>query len=75
MSEEDFVLCPGGTILKLSKRRYCAYVFRVVGLVGLLPSLILQGSASGEGYDDPPGWLRAYDVLTGKTVWIIAHSA
>jgi quinoprotein glucose dehydrogenase len=32
-------------------------------------NLILQGSASGEGYDDPPGWLRAYDVLTGKTVW------
>jgi quinoprotein glucose dehydrogenase len=32
-------------------------------------NLILLGSASGEGYDDPPGWLRAYDVLTGKTVW------
>jgi quinoprotein glucose dehydrogenase len=32
-------------------------------------NLILQGSASGEGYDDPPGWLRAYDVLTGKPVW------
>jgi quinoprotein glucose dehydrogenase len=32
-------------------------------------NLILLGSASGEGYDDPPGWLRAYDVLTGKPVW------
>jgi len=32
-------------------------------------NLILLGSASGEGYDDPPGWLRAYDVLTGKRVW------
>jgi len=32
-------------------------------------NLILLGSGSGEGYDDPPGWLRAYDVLTGKPVW------
>jgi quinoprotein glucose dehydrogenase len=32
-------------------------------------NLILQGSLTGEGYDDPPGWLRAYDVLTGKLVW------
>jgi quinoprotein glucose dehydrogenase len=32
-------------------------------------NLIILGSASGEGYDDPPGWLRAYDVLTGKPVW------
>ena len=35
----------------------------------MFENLILQGSASGEGYDDPPGWLRAYDVLTGKPVW------
>ncbi len=32
-------------------------------------NLIILGSASGEGYDDPPGWLRAYDVLTGKPAW------
>ena len=32
-------------------------------------NLIILGSAAGEGYDDPPGWLRAYDVLTGKLVW------
>jgi quinoprotein glucose dehydrogenase len=32
-------------------------------------NLILQGSACGEGYDDPFGWLRAYDVLSGKLVW------
>jgi quinoprotein glucose dehydrogenase len=32
-------------------------------------NLIIQGSLTGEGYDDPPGWLRAYDVLTGKLVW------
>jgi len=32
-------------------------------------NLIIQGSASGEGYDDPPGWLRAYNVLSGKLVW------
>jgi len=27
------------------------------------------GSLQGEIYTDPPGDLRAYDVLTGKTVW------
>jgi len=32
-------------------------------------NLIIQGSLTGEGYDDPPGWLRAYDVLTGNVVW------
>ncbi len=32
-------------------------------------NLILLGSACGEGYDDPFGWLRAYDVLSGKLVW------
>jgi len=32
-------------------------------------NLIIQGSLTGEGYDDPPGWLRAYDVLSGKLVW------
>jgi quinoprotein glucose dehydrogenase len=32
-------------------------------------NLILLGSAPGELYDSPPGDLRAYDVLTGKTAW------
>jgi len=30
---------------------------------------IILGSATGEGYGDPPGDLRAYDVLTGKLIW------
>ncbi len=32
-------------------------------------NLIILGSAPGELYTDPPGDLRAYDVLTGKNVW------
>jgi quinoprotein glucose dehydrogenase len=32
--------------------------------------LILTGSATGEGYLSPPGDLRAYNVRTGKMVWI-----
>ncbi len=32
-------------------------------------NLIILGSAPGEIYADPPGDLRAYDVLTGKSVW------
>ncbi len=30
---------------------------------------IILGSATGEGYGDPPGDLRSYDVLTGKQIW------
>lgn len=33
-------------------------------------NLIILGSAPGEMYDSPPGDLRAYDVRTGKMVWI-----
>jgi quinoprotein glucose dehydrogenase len=33
-------------------------------------NLILMGSAPGEGYGSALGDLRAYDVLTGKLVWI-----
>jgi quinoprotein glucose dehydrogenase len=33
-------------------------------------NLVILGSATGEEYDSPPGDLRAYDVLTGKMVWI-----
>ena len=32
-------------------------------------NLIILGSATGEMYNDPPGDLRAYDVLSGKLVW------
>jgi quinoprotein glucose dehydrogenase len=32
-------------------------------------NLIILGACTGEGYDDPPGWLRAYDVLTGALAW------
>src|SRR5205807_1740304 len=30
---------------------------------------IILGSAPGEGYNSPPGDLRAYDVITGKNLW------
>lgn len=33
-------------------------------------NLIILGSAPGEMYGSPPGDLRAYDVKTGKMVWI-----
>ncbi len=33
-------------------------------------NLIILGSAPGEGYGSAPGDLRAFDVLTGKLVWI-----
>jgi quinoprotein glucose dehydrogenase len=33
-------------------------------------NLIILGSSTGEGYMSPPGDLRAYNVLTGKMVWI-----
>ena len=31
--------------------------------------LILLGSTTGEAYLSPPGDLRAYNIITGKTVW------
>ena len=31
--------------------------------------MIILGSATSEAYGSPPGDIRAYDVLTGKTVW------
>lgn len=31
--------------------------------------LIIMGSAPGEGYFSPPGYIRAYNVVTGKLVW------
>lgn len=32
-------------------------------------NLVIVGSAPGEGYMSPPGDIRAYDVVTGKTIW------
>ena len=32
-------------------------------------NMIILGSATSESYGAPPGDIRAYDVLTGKTVW------
>ena len=31
--------------------------------------LLIQGTALGEGYDAAPGFIRAYNIKTGKTVW------
>ncbi|MEJ1241815.1 PQQ-binding-like beta-propeller repeat protein [Chryseolinea sp. T2] len=31
--------------------------------------LIIQGTALGEGYDAAPGFVRAFDLHSGKTVW------
>lgn len=31
--------------------------------------LIIQGTALNDGWDAPPGFIRAYDVRTGRTVW------
>ncbi len=33
-------------------------------------NLIILGSATGEGYLPPPGDIRAFDVRTGKLVWV-----
>ncbi len=32
-------------------------------------NLLVLGSAPGEGYNSPPGDIRAFDILTGKLVW------
>jgi quinoprotein glucose dehydrogenase len=36
----------------------------------IFENLIMLGSSTGETYMSPPGDLRAYDVFTGKMVWI-----
>jgi quinoprotein glucose dehydrogenase len=36
----------------------------------IFENLIILGSSTGENYLAPPGDLRAYNVLTGKMVWI-----
>lgn len=33
-------------------------------------NLVIVGSITGEGYESPPGDIRAFDVLTGRMVWI-----
>lgn len=35
----------------------------------IFDNLILMGSSPGEGYFSPPGYIRAYNVITGKLVW------
>ncbi|MBK5272616.1 MAG: PQQ-binding-like beta-propeller repeat protein, partial [Bacteroidia bacterium] len=35
----------------------------------IFEDLLLMGSAPGEGYFSPPGYVRAYNVVTGKLVW------
>jgi quinoprotein glucose dehydrogenase len=36
----------------------------------IFENLLILGSSTGEEYNSPPGDIRAYDVLTGKMVWI-----
>jgi quinoprotein glucose dehydrogenase len=36
----------------------------------IFEDLILLGSSPGEGYLSPPGYLRAYSVVTGKLAWV-----
>jgi len=36
----------------------------------IFDNLVILGSATGEEYGSPPGDLRAYNVITGKMVWI-----
>lgn len=33
-------------------------------------NLVILGSITGEGYESPPGDIRAFDVRTGRMVWI-----
>jgi quinoprotein glucose dehydrogenase len=36
----------------------------------IFENLLILGSTTGEEYGSPPGDIRAFDVLTGKLVWI-----
>ena len=38
-------------------------------------NMIILGSATSESYGSPPGDIRAYDVLTGKTGLELSHGA
>jgi quinoprotein glucose dehydrogenase len=35
----------------------------------IFKDLLIQGTALGEGYDAAPGFVRAYNLKTGKTAW------
>ncbi len=35
----------------------------------IFENLLLLGGSTGEGYMSTPGYLRAFDVITGKLVW------
>jgi quinoprotein glucose dehydrogenase len=36
----------------------------------IFENIIILGSATGEGYLAPPGDIRAFDVVTGKLLWV-----
>ena len=36
----------------------------------IFENIIMLGSSVGEGYLSPPGHLRAFDVVTGKQIWM-----
>jgi quinoprotein glucose dehydrogenase len=36
----------------------------------IFENLIILGSATGEGYLPPPGDIRAFDVVSGKLIWV-----
>ena len=36
----------------------------------IFENIMIIGSATGEGYLAPPGDIRAFDVITGKLVWV-----
>ncbi len=36
----------------------------------IFENIIILGSATGEGYLAPPGDIRAFDVVTGKLIWV-----
>lgn len=35
----------------------------------IFEDLVIMGSSPGEGYFSPPGYVRAYNVVTGKLTW------
>jgi quinoprotein glucose dehydrogenase len=60
----------GAVDLREGLRRDINYMRIQSGTAGkVFENLVIEGSATGEGYFSPPGDLRAYDVLTGKLVW------
>jgi quinoprotein glucose dehydrogenase len=62
----------GSTPLKEGLGWDPATVGRVQGTAPgqIFDNLILLGSSPGESYFSAPGHLRAYDVVTGKLVWV-----